>query len=255
MHGYHAIIPAAGVGRRMGDGVVLPKSLRPLGGRPLLLYTLDALAERGVAHLTLIVGHGREHLLQAVGEEYRGMSVAYPVNEDFATTEHGWSLYLAKAAWQAVPQPVLFMDADNVFDLRLLDVLLASSAQNIVLVDASLDSESREEELVLGAAGRVSGFVRGRASQHAQCVGGFVGMNHFSIDFMSTLFGFMDEFFPRHGRGFKYERVFDLLLQSTGVAVDYVDTGGLAWVNVNHANELIQAQRILTSTQERNRSS
>jgi 2-C-methyl-D-erythritol 4-phosphate cytidylyltransferase len=52
---YFALIPAAGVGARMGaDG---PKQYLPLGGKPMLRHTLDAfLASERIAHTFVVVG-------------------------------------------------------------------------------------------------------------------------------------------------------------------------------------------------------
>jgi choline kinase len=241
---YHAIIPAAGLGRRLG-GSDRPKCLQEVAGSPLLLHALAAMSTRGVERVTLIVGHGQAQIRSSVGTEFAGMPVDYVVNADFATTEHGYSLYLAAAAWRAHPAHVLFMDADNAFDPRLLDRLLASERIDTLLVDPALDSSAREEELVLGRDGRVSGLVRGHAAAHADCVGGFVGMNRFGADFTARLFAFLDDFFARHDRRYKYERLFDRLLRSEDVVLHYLDTGALAWVNVNHVEDVATAARIL----------
>ena len=244
---HHAIIPAAGLGRRMGDADPTPKCLLPVAGRPLLLYTLDALAARHAACATLIVGHGRDEIANAIGTIHRGMPIAYVENADFAVTEHGWSLFLSEPSWQHEQRPVLLMDADNVFDPQLLDVLLTSPAENTVLIDPHLDSSHRDEELVLGSDGRVSGFVRGRASDQRQYVGGFVGMNRFSAEFMRTLFGFMRGLFARGHRDLKYERVFHRLLSETSVRLDYLSIESLSWINVNHPHEVAIGERIVAA--------
>ena len=244
---HHAIIPAAGLGRRMGDDDRKPKCLLPLAGRPMLLYTLDALAARNAARATLIVGYRREQVMSTVGTMHNGMPVDYVDNVDFATTEHGWSLYLSRERWLEQQRPVLFIDADNVFDPRLLDRLLASPAENSVLVDPELDTTERDEELVLGSHGQITGFVRGRAPKHDRYVGGFVGMNRFSPQFMRALYAFMQNLFAGGERGFKYERVFHKLLSTTRVQLEYLSSNGFAWVNVNHPHEIRIGERIVAS--------
>ena len=57
----------------------------------------------------------------------------------------------------------------------------------------------------------------------------------------------MESLFAREGRGFKYERVFHRLAIDQGLAPAYLDTGGLAWVNVNHPVDLERAERELAS--------
>lgn len=242
---YHVIMPAAGTGQRLG-GSSLPKCLHEVAGRPLLLHTLDSLADH--AHrLTLIVGHGQQCLRDRLGVRHRDIRIDYVENADYATTEHGYSLALAGPSWQESPDDILFMDADNAFSPALLTRLLAAPGPDTLLVDAGLDSVRREEELVLGRAGRVTGLVRGHASDHDDCVGGFVGMNRLSAGFVAVLFDFLQDFFVSNHRRYKYERLFHRLVRSGAVSLDYLDTGGLPWVNVNHPEDVVAAERILST--------
>lgn len=250
---HHVIVPAAGMGRRMGDGDSAPKSLRMVAGRPILVHALSAVVSRPMLRISLIVGYRQSLIRDAVGTLFEDVPVDYVVNEDYASTEHGWSLYLAREAWQRHQAPVIFMDADNAFDTRLLGRLLAPGPANRVLVDPGLAARDRDEELVLGQQGRITGLVRGRTGDHPGCVGGFVGMNRFSSGFMGALFQYMESYFAANGRGFKYERIFDRLIHDTPSVLHYLETAGLPWVNVNHARELETARRILAGESARGR--
>lgn len=242
----HAIIPAAGVGSRLGGHAGnAPKSLLPVAGRPILRRALDALEAAGIARVTVIVGYQAPRIRDALGERIGGLVIDYAHNPDFASSEHGFSAFCARDAWERSRLPVLFMDADNVFAPELLARLLAAPQPDCVLVDPGMDSAEHEEELVLGDAGRVSGFVRGHARDFAHCVGGFVGMNRFSAAYMHRLFAFMETLFEREGRGFKYERVFHRMISEHGAAPAYLDTAALGWVNVNHAHDVTRAESLL----------
>lgn len=246
----HAIIPAAGLGRRLGKQAEhAPKSLLEVAGRPILERGVARLAACGVSRLTVIVGFRPEQIREFLKGFESTLDITYAQNRDFATTEHGYSLYCARESWAQSRLPVLMMDADNVFDPALLDRLLASPAPDCVLVDPDLDTSAQDEELVLGHDGRVSGFVRGRVDRFDDCVGAFVGMNRFSAAYMDSLFSYMETLFAREGRGFKYERVFDQLLRDTGVGPAYLDTAGLGWVNVNHPQDLERAEALLHGNQ------
>jgi 2-C-methyl-D-erythritol 4-phosphate cytidylyltransferase len=60
---FHAVLPCAGTGTRAGtDG---PKQYQPLAGRPLVLHTLDALAQVGrLASVLVVVAPGDERMPQ-----------------------------------------------------------------------------------------------------------------------------------------------------------------------------------------------
>lgn len=243
----HAIIPAAGLGRRLGArGRGTPKSLLEVAGRPILERAVSALSSRGVTRLTVVVGFEPERIRAFLAGFESRLDIRYACNRDFATTEHGFSLYCARQSWSTSRLPVVMMDADNVFDPSLLDRLLSAGEPDCVLVDPDLSTAHQDEELVLGRAGRVTGFVRGRAADFDDCVGGFVGMNRFSPGYMDRLFHYMETLFRDEGRSFKYERVFHRLLQDTGVGPAYRDTAGLAWVNVNRPRDLERAEAMVS---------
>jgi len=242
---YQVIIPAAGCSRRMAHLTTdQPKSLLAIEGRAIIEHSLDTLDAKGFRHVTLVVGYKRELLIAALGSRYRRLDVDYVISEDYAITEHGWSLYLTRDGWHRSRRPVLFMDADNLYDPAMLDALMASPHQDLMLVDDTFAGEQREEELVSGRNGLVTGLVRGRGSEVTDLAGGFVGINRFSAPFMERLYAFMDEFFAAHGRRWKYERVFDALIRDRGVRIHYLPTEGLAWININHEEEYAAARSI-----------
>ena len=140
------------------------------------------------------------------------------------------------------------MDADNVFVPALLDHLLRAAGDDLVMVDPNLIAHDRDEELVLGKNRRITGFVRGRTQDYTDYVGGFVGMNRFSPAYMQRLFAHMDDLFANRGRQFKYERVFDDLLQRQGIGPDYLDIGEHAWINVNSPDNLRIAEEIVSGS-------
>jgi len=59
-----AIVLAAGAGTRMRSAV--PKVLHPVGGRTLLGHAVHAVAELSPEHLVVVVGHGREVVVESV---------------------------------------------------------------------------------------------------------------------------------------------------------------------------------------------
>ncbi len=57
---FWALIPAAGVGRRMGSDI--PKQYLPLGGKTVLEHTLDALSQHAaISGIVLVLGAGDEY--------------------------------------------------------------------------------------------------------------------------------------------------------------------------------------------------
>lgn len=221
-----------------------PKSLLTVEDKPILGHSLSILSRRGFGRLTLVVGYQRRQIESTLGYRYENIDITYVENPCFAESEHGWSLYCAEPAWKVHPGPVVFMDADNLYDPEMIDRMMACGHDDVMLVDESLRPDDRDDELVLGEDAVVRGLKRGRAADYPDFVGGFVGINRFSADLMGALFQFMHGFFTEQGKMHKYERVFDAFIGDTGARIHYLQTGGLPWINVNREADYEFAKRI-----------
>ncbi len=243
--GYQVIIPAAGCSRRMSHLTgERPKSLLEVEGRSIIAHSLETLNAFGFRHATFVVGYRRARLMAALGERYREIAIEYVVNEAYASSEHGWSLFLTRASWERSRRPVLFMDADNLYDPEMLRRLMRCPDPDVMLVDETFVASERDEELVCGRDGRVERLVRGRSDRVERYAGAFVGINRFSPAFMARLYRFMEAFFAPGDRNFKYERVFDAFIAATAARIRYLPIGGLPWININHEDEYRAASAI-----------
>lgn len=73
-----AIILVGGRGTRLGALTEqTPKPLLPVAGRPFLLHVLDYLIQQQVKKVVLATGYLAGEFEQALGSEYRGVSLAY----------------------------------------------------------------------------------------------------------------------------------------------------------------------------------
>lgn len=245
---HQIIMPAAGRSLRLARLTrERPKSLLAVENKPILGHSLGILNRRGFRRLTLVVGYLREQIEEAFGTRYGNLQISYAANPLFAESEHGWSLFCAYEQWRINPSPVVFMDADILYDPAMIDRVMTCGFDNVMLVDETLQTADREDELVLGREDVVSGLRRGRVDGHADFVGGFVGINRLSARFMDDLFQFMKGFFEENGKMYKYERVFDAFIRAAGARVHYLQTGDLAWINVNHEADYEIAKRIAQS--------
>jgi choline kinase len=112
-----AVILAAGASRRMGDLTRdIPKSALEVAGRSILEHQVEALRGAGVDRITVISGHG-EDALRSVG----GPDLEYLRNDDYATTNSIYSLWLAR---EAAAGGFVLLNGDVLFHPRLLGRLL-----------------------------------------------------------------------------------------------------------------------------------
>lgn len=117
-----AVILAAGDGGRLGRLTrTLPKPLVPIGGRPLVSYTLDALAAVGIREVHVVTGYLEESVRGALMDSSSATSLSFSSNPAF---ERGASYSLRAARAFCGDRPFLLLMADHLFSPALLDALL-----------------------------------------------------------------------------------------------------------------------------------
>ncbi|MEO5509345.1 MAG: sugar phosphate nucleotidyltransferase [Longimicrobiales bacterium] len=120
------IIPLAGKGTRLRPHTyTTPKPLLRVGGKPVMSYILDDLAELGVDEIIFITGYLKQNIEQYVAKAYPQFKVQY--------VEQPVQNGTAGAVWHArefIDSDVLIMFVDTLFDadLTLIKRLPADSA-------------------------------------------------------------------------------------------------------------------------------
>lgn len=120
------VVLAAGKGKRMGASD-LPKVLRPLLGKPLLWYALEAIADSGVdAKPVLVVGHLAERVIDICGN-----ACEYARQAELRGT--GDAVRTAQPLLEGVADHVLVMNGDQPLVTggvirKIADMHLASNA-------------------------------------------------------------------------------------------------------------------------------
>jgi len=134
-----AIILAAGMGSRLASlSGGKPKCLIDIGGRPLILHQLEALADHGIGPVLCVLGYHADEAQQVIGDRAEMM-----LNERFTETNSLYSLWLARE-W--AKGPFVLLNSDLFFDPKILDRLLEESG-NVLAYD-STSSRGREQTKV-----------------------------------------------------------------------------------------------------------
>lgn len=155
-----AVVLAAGFGSRLEEAARgAPKALVPVAGRPLLAYTLAALAEAGVRDVCVVTGHRGAELEQA-------LSLFAPAALRLATVRNlrfdlpnGSSLAVARD-WVNGRSFLLLM-ADHLLSAEAIARMLAGPAGCAVGIDRSalpLDQLEEATKVLLSADGLVAAF-------------------------------------------------------------------------------------------------
>lgn len=149
-----AVILAAGQGTRMRSD--LPKVLHPLGGQPMVLYSIQTAKEATGQTPVLVIGHAGERIQQVVGEAAR-----YAVQEPQLGTGHAVQQAQAVLTDQADMLLVTLADMPmvTVETLKRIIAMQESNAGPISMATITIDDPRGFGRVVRDAHGRVTGIV------------------------------------------------------------------------------------------------
>lgn len=163
-----AVILAAGMGTRLrGELEDRPKGFLELGARPIIVDSLERLAEAGIEDIVIVTGHCAEYY-ERLADTYDGF-VHTVHNDRFADSGSMYSLYCAR---EHLVGDFLLLESDLIYESRALDALLAHESADAILLSGPTDAgdevwvETRDGNLVAmskdrGALGDVAGELVG----------------------------------------------------------------------------------------------
>lgn len=155
---FSAIVLAAGKGSRFGGepGRPFPKVLRPVLGRPMLRWVLDALRGAGIDDITVIVGFGAEDVRREIGP-----SVRWVVQAEQKGSGH--AVACAKNAFDGYQGGLIVMCGDS--PLFTADTVRRLAEQHVMtgavvtLACAQLDNPTGYGRIVRDPDGRIVAIV------------------------------------------------------------------------------------------------
>ena len=161
-----AIVLAGGLGTRL-RGVVpdLPKPMAPVAGRPFLAWVLDELVAARFERAVLAVGYRHEAIRDHFGADYRGLPLAYSVEDRPLGT--GGAIRLAAEGLTGAPFFVLNGDTFLELDHRAMFAAHEAAQAQMSLAVCRVPDAGRYGALEV-EGGHVRGFhEKGRAGPGA----------------------------------------------------------------------------------------
>ncbi len=151
-----AIVFAGGLGTRLRSAVPdRPKPMADVRGRPFLEHLMDHWIEQGIARFILSVGYRHEHIQAHFGAAYRGIPIAYAIEETPLGT--GGALALAARA-RTHEGLTLVLNGDTYFPVPLAP-LVSLGRETMVL--RRLEHNDRYGSVELDSDGRITAFGQG----------------------------------------------------------------------------------------------
>lgn len=233
----HAILLAAGIGRRLGQDD--PKVLLEVGGKTLLARHLELLQRSGVARATIVVGHKAQKLRDAIARSTpAGMTV--DTIENPAHREGSVVSLDAAHALMTAGSPVLLMDGDVLYDHRMLDRLVGTPHQNSFLVDRNL--EPGDEPVKLCIAGDVLVDFRKKPVVAHDWHGESVGFFKFSAAIAAELAARARAYVDGGRRSDEYEEAIRDMILADATRFGWVDVSDLPWTEIDFPEDAARAR-------------
>ena len=124
----------------------MPKALLPIGEKTIIEYLLDNLSASGIRDVVVVVGYGALKVKEKVGSRYKNCSITYVLNEEYATTNNIYSLWLAR---EHITDGMIFFNGDIVFHQGILSGILSNTVSNSFAADPFSDLQDDAMKVVL----------------------------------------------------------------------------------------------------------
>ena len=241
--GLRAVILAAGVGRRLGPASK-PKALLEFGGQTLLQRHVTALSRAGVADITLVTGYGADHIRAALHSLAELCPTTLLINPDFQEGSVV-SLWVARDVLRS-QRPILLMDADVLYDQRIMERLLTSAHANCLLLDREIEPGDEPVKICVAGA-RIVDFHK-RPSMNHDWHGESVGFFRFDAATAAELADRVEDYVQSGRRTLEYEEpIRDMIMQSAAGRFGYEDISGLPWTEIDFPEDVAKANGLVAA--------
>lgn len=235
-----AIILAAGVGKRLGGADDPPKALLEFGGKNLLARHIEILRHFGIEDATIAIGYKAmllEKEIARLGAQDFASCVLNPDYDEGSIV----SLWAVRGALSSGAD-ILLMDADVLYDYRLMARLVGSRHVNCFLMDRRIEPGDEPVKLCV-RGGELVDFHKLVRNAFDYC-GESVGFFRLSPALASRLAAKADAYVSGGRRQEWYEEsIRDLLLESAPGTFGFEDVTGLPWIEVDFPEDVVRAER------------
>lgn len=238
--GMKAIMLAAGVGARLGQGEdFAPKVLLRFGGKTLLERHIEILRGLGIRELVMGVGHQAERLIEAIAEIGAADFVRTVMNPHYKmgpiTTL--WAL----RDELATGEPVILMDGDVLYDRRMLERLMESPVANCFLMDRDVEPGDEPVKLCM-RGGKLVDFHKQPTEAH-DYYGEWIGFLKLSPEMAARVPGATKPYVDAGQESALYEvAIRDLVLADRAGDFGIADVTGLPWIEIDFMQDVARAE-------------
>ena len=230
------ILLAAGVGKRMGKA---SKPLLRFGRRTLIERHISNFLNLGVNNIAVVVGYSKDEVKKLVNRKFRRQKIRFISNPIYESSGSGYSLLLARGIF--TKNDSIIMDADILYDKRILDFLLNCPCENAMLVDPQ-SKFTGEEVNVFAKENSVTGLGKDMRDSKS-CVGEAIGIYRFSKSSGEKLARGLRAMMKKRGKRFEYEDVYNSIAGQLSIYPHGIPP--VPWIEIDTKEDLAMAKRAI----------
>ena len=234
-----AIILAAGVGRRLG--VDHPKCLLEFNGRSLMQRHLDLLKQLGIEDVVVGVGHLADQVIDAIADYGHADFTRTLYNPRF---EQGSMISLWTLREElAYGGDVLLMDADVLYDQKMLQRLIETDHENCFLLDRGFEDGDEPVKLCVRDGLLVEFRKQLAPDLDYEFSGESVGFFRFGSAITKRLAERTEDYLARGLFEEHYEEAIRDLMLETPEDFAFEDVTGIPWVEIDFPEDIERAKQ------------
>ncbi|PGH72158.1 hypothetical protein CN894_11775 [Bacillus thuringiensis] len=236
------IIPAAGVGSRLLPLTKLyPKGLVQVGGKPLLMHTMELLYKAGVSEVICVSGYQADFLEQVVESWDKRPSVHFVRNEYYQSTNSIFSLSLTRPWWD---EDFIVIDSDVYIKSSLLRCLM-NQPGNCLAIDNTKTSDEIDMKVQLR-----DGLIwhMDKEMPRSLISGEFFGLSRWTVNGSNYLSQMIDRLLEAGHTNVWYE--FAIRDAAKNMPILPVFTDSSQWLEIDTTNDLEKAELSFAKNQK-----
>ncbi len=246
------LIPAAGMGKRLGSETYdKTKAMVEVNGKTLIERCLDSAVMHPIDRIILVVGYEKEKLKSFLGNSYKGVDIIYVENNDYATTNNIYSVFLAKD--YLLEADTILIESDLIFEPKILQMIVENKSENLALVDKHkpwMDGTV----VKLNDDFSISHFIS-KADFNYNHVHEYyktVNIYKFSKSFLNNVYvPFLEAYAKAMGNNEYYEQVLKVIVNLDMRHLKALPLDGETWYEVDDVQDLDNANLIFAEPNER----
>ena len=200
------------------------------------------LAKLGVSQVTVVTGSAAGKVRARFGElsEKYQVKIAEVLNPNY-TEGSVLSMNVSVPVLERLREPVLLMDGDVLYDLRMLQRLVKSHGRTALLVDRNYSTADDDPVLVPMRAGKPLDFVK-KWKGEAEAIGESIGFFKVAAEDLPALIA-ETKVRSTRSRSDSYDDVLRALVQRGLFAAE--DVTGLPWTEVDFPDDILYAEKVI----------